>query len=59
MPITPRMGSFVVFSIDTVASLAHLEDEMITAVCKEMCTKKYVAFVDCVRVFRIIFSANR
>lgn len=45
----PAMGTFVVISIDPVATLDCAEDDEMTEICKGLTNKKYVAYVDRVR----------
>ncbi|KAK7455163.1 hypothetical protein VKT23_011034 [Stygiomarasmius scandens] len=47
MDSIPTGGTFVVFSLDLVASVAHLESQELTAACKilELSQSKYVAYV--------------
>ncbi|KAK7467713.1 hypothetical protein VKT23_004765 [Stygiomarasmius scandens] len=47
MDSIPTGGTFVIFTLDLVASVAHLENQELTAVCKELefSQKKFVAYV--------------
>lgn len=47
--VLPQEGTFVVLSIDAVASLARLEDDVVKASCRAMPTQRYVAYADVVR----------
>lgn len=51
--VLPKDGTFVVLSIDAVASLERLEDEVVTESCRTM-SKKYVAYADVVRFLGFI-----
>lgn len=50
----PGEGTFVVLSIDPVASLESLEDDEVNAACRRMKNQKYVAYVADVRCIRKI-----
>lgn len=52
-----RTGAFVAVSIDPVASMGDLQSDEVTALCKEMKTKKYIAYVDMVRPHTAQISA--
>jgi hypothetical protein len=47
MDCIPTNGTFVVFSLDPVASVAYLDNPELTSACAELARtqKKYVAFV--------------
>lgn len=45
----PAIGSFLILTIDAVDSLESLEDEIVTAACKRLTSKKYVGYVNQVR----------
>ena len=41
----PEHRTFVAFSLDTVASVQHLDDPELVEACRSLLCKKYVAFV--------------
>lgn len=47
----PSMGTFVVISIDPIATLDCAENKEMSEICKGLTNKKYVAYVDKVRWF--------
>jgi len=53
MDTIPTGGTFVVFTLDLVASVAHLENQELTAACRELelSQDKYVAYVRRVCLF--------
>ncbi|KAJ7664395.1 hypothetical protein DFH06DRAFT_984112, partial [Mycena polygramma] len=44
-PYFPEEGAYVVFSIDPMATVKHLNDPRLTSVCASMKNKRYVALV--------------